>query len=1317
VRIESFGTQGRSDGVFCGAVLLWLGIALAFLIGPGASSALAQPPILWGGPPPEETVCPTGTEAGQCSGARGVATDSENGHIFLADSFNRRINEFNPLGQFIKSWGWAVDTGAEELEVCTAASTCQEGTTGSGTGQFGSPQGVAVDSAGNVYVTDRGLTSNQRVQKFDSDGNFLLMFGGEVNKTKVEEREAQEAVPEPVTVSEEEENLCPFDPGDECKAGTVGTGQGQFGVWPTTGDYIAINTVTNTVYVGDVGRIQEFDAAGHYQGEFPVAGTVQGLALDSAGNLYAIYGSAIHKLNPAGEDITPAGGFEVSSPSAVAVDFANPSHVFAFKGGGGANPICELATTDGSLIECFGGNDFITSTGLATNLCPESEAPGNLYVTNPSETNSFLRAYGTEPIGCFRARTLPATAVAETSATLNGTVNPKGEAVSECFFEWGETEAYGQSAQCVPSAGELSGSKPIAVHADISGLTKGTGYHFRLIATIGGETETGSDEEFKTTGPPVISGDHVVAATQTEADLRALVNPEGFATTCGFEYGADASYGQSTPPQAVGEDRSEHAVLGQLDGLTPGTEYHWRIICENSSGTSEGEDHLLRTYLPFAPDADCANQAFRTGASAFLPDCRAYEMVSPVDKNGGDIIRDKSGESDPGNYVQAAPDGDALTYTTNAAFSNVSNVRFNQYIAARTERGQAGEGWSSRGVNIPIAGQAIPGPALSFGLTRQYMAFTPDLCNTWLVDHQTPPPTADGQVDLPNLYRRENCAPDGGLEVLAPAPPALPEGTTAIYVDRNSVQGYSADGSHAVFVAQASLIPDEASPNALARQIYDRFGGELHLVSVLPGGEAAPGASLVGSGWTPGSLENAVSSDGSRVYWSESSGSIYLRLHPEQGIVEDECSDNETVACTVPVSAGAATFRAAARDGSKAIYIQGGDLYEFDLARYEAGGEASQVLAEGIKGVAGVSQDLARVYFVSEEAIAGSGVNSEGEDAVGGEPNLYLAEGEDLSFVATLVAGDVGQKEPCCTVSAYNIAAMLAWARPVRTSADGSRIAFNSRGAPTGYDNADAASGKAAVEVYLYDATARGGEGELLCVSCNPSGARPRGSRELTEPYFPPYESRSTGVFAAAWIPTWEQPLHASNILSAEGKRLFFNANDALLPRDANGAQDVYEWEAVGTGRCTAAKDNPSYFPRNGGCIYLVSTGESSEESEFWEASTDGRDVFFATSSSLLPQDPGNVDLYDARVLGGFPQPTTPAPCEGEACQSPPPSPEFPAPSSSAYSGPANPAHRKPCPKGKRKGKGGKAHCKKGHHEKKGKRHRRGAGKDRRAAR
>lgn len=102
----------------------------------------------------------------------------------------------------------------------------------------------------------------------------------------------------------------------------------------------------------------------------------------------------------------------------------------------------------------------------------------------------------------------------------------------------------------------------------------------------------------------------------------------------------------------------------------------------------------------------------------------------------------------------------------------------------------------------------------------------------------------------------------------------------------------------------------------------------------------------------------------------------------------------------------------------------------------------------------------------------------------------------------------------------------------------------------------------------------------------------------------------------------------------------------------------------------------------------LISSGQSSEDSTFLDASADGSDVFFSTAESLVAQDFGLIDIYDARVGGGLPGPPVPkAPCEGEACQSPASAPEFPTPGSSSYKGPSSSSEAKTrrCANGKAK--------------------------------
>ncbi len=797
----------------------------------------------------------------------------------------------------------------------------------------------------------------------------------------------------------------------------------------------------------------------------------------------------------------------------------------------------------------------------------------------------------------------------------------------------------------------------------------------------------------------MVSEAHVGGATASTATLEAMVNPEGFATTYRFEYGLTNAYGQSTETIALKADRDEHPAQAVLEGLSPARTYYWRILAVNSSGQDESTG-TVRTYPIFAPHGGCANEALRQGDSASLPDCRAYEMVSPVDKNGGDIVAGLSTPADPGGYIQSSPAAERITYTSATSFAGEpASFRFNQYLAERRERGAPGEGWETEGTHPPVEGEVN---SLSPGFNREFIAFSADLCSAWLIDYQDPPPSPDGQVGFRNLFRRQSCEPGAGsLEALVPSPPALPEGTEEQYVRNSSVEGISGDGRHAVFTAGASLPQAQGAAPGSNNQVYDRFAGKLSLVSVLPDGStgdpapadgkgfANPGASAVGSTFTNGNLQGAVSGDGSRVLWTAvagsgvpGSGTIYLREHPEQGIVANECAGAN--ACTYQVSGSesgtaSAFFWAGGADASKVLYTEAGGIFEsalfveglftFDLGKAKEGKQARRLIAQHVDGVVGAGDDLRRVYFASHEAIPGTG-------GAAGKPNVYLYEegpGGEASYrlVATVDEGDVGNPG-AGESSAYNLSWRAPRLRAVRVSPDGASLAFNSRAQLTGYDNTDAATGKPAVEVYLYDART----GELRCASCNPSGARPR-AETMLQPYALPQDLLPTSVVAAAWIPTWEHPNNASNVLSAGGGRLFFNAADRLVPRDANGAQDVYQWEAPGVGACTTA--SPSYFPQNGGCIDLISSGQSSYKSEFREATPSGDDVFFTTESSLVPRDPGLVDLYDARVNGGFPEPVAAAECEGEACQGPAAPPPFDTPPSATYTGPGNPAPASGC--------------------------------------
>jgi hypothetical protein len=247
-----------------------------------------------------------------------------------------------------------------------------------------------------------------------------------------------------------------------------------------------------------------------------------------------------------------------------------------------------------------------------------------------------------------------------------------------------------------------------------------------------------------------------------------------------------------------------------------------------------------------------------------------------------------------------------------------------------------------------------------------------------------------------------------------------------------------------------------------------------------------------------------------------------------------------------------------------------------------------------------------------------------------------------------------------------------------RVSADGRIIAFLSSASLTGYDN----NGKS--EVYRYDAAGN----QLTCVSCDPTGERAEGPATI-----PAAIRNGEGPDATR--------VYKPRAMSADGSRVFFDTPDSLVVQDTDERPDVYQWEVQGAGSCQAA----------GGCISLISGGRVAGGS-FADASADGSSVFFLTADSLVARDPAAIDLYVARVGGGFPELPLVAPCNGDECQGPAPAPEDPRPGTTGLEAVPNPPLkyvRERAKPGKRKGKKGKAKRGKGKKQVKGKK--RGGGR------
>lgn len=750
-----------------------------------------------------------------------------------------------------------------------------------------------------------------------------------------------------------------------------------------------------------------------------------------------------------------------------------------------------------------------------------------------------------------------------------------------------------------------------------------------LVALLGALAILGSEAgAAAAAGPPVLGVPWASEVLSGSARLHAAINPNEAATNYHVDYIPEAAYqanlGQGLDGFAaaerspavgetpIGSGATPVAVARSLSGLDPDTPYRYRFVAQNISGGVTGPVGGFTTFPRAASGPDpCPNAVAReqTGAkNAGLPDCRAYEMVSPVHKNGGEV--DPPGALRGGGVLQAAAAGGAVTYGSAASFGAeaLGAPGASQYIARR----RAG-GWSSENITVPLFSG-------SFGTGSEgvpYRLFSGDLVRGLLLNGRhcrgggtgcpvaNPPLVGtDAPAGYQNYYLRASTP--GSFEALLGA--ADVAGLAVDPADLElSFAGASPDLRHVVLSSCSALTPGATDGcGAGEANLYMWSGGAL-------GGpiNAAPGAALAAP-------LGAVSADGTRVYWVDlTSGDLHL-------------SDAGVIKQVDAAAGGGGTFETAAADGSPAFYTKAGHLYRYDAA---ADTSADLTPAGAVAGVLGASADGTRVYY---------------QDASG----LKLWHSGAITTLAP-GAADPGSYPPA-TGSA-------------RVSADGNHLLFVSEQSLTGHDNTDLLTGTPTGQVYLYEDA---GAGQLTCVSCNPTNRRPSGPSTV-----PGAIANGTGL-ETTWV-------HKPRVLLPGGRRVYFESRDALVLTDTNNDTDVYQWQAQGNGSCA----------RPGGCIALISSGRAAEGDRFVDASEDGTDVFFLTESSLASGDPGSLDLYDARLGGGFAQPPTSIPCIGDSCQVLPPDPVDPT-LTTLLKGLGNPparyvGERKRCRKGsvRRKGK------------------------------
>jgi hypothetical protein len=1072
------------------------------------------------------------------------------------------------------------------------------------------------------------------------------------------------------------------------------------------------------------------------------------VAVDPSGDIYAagVNEPHVHEYAPSGKYLktislqspeVPTGWDEgrVGSIHGIAVDPVS-GHLLVSLGSGGVGQVGAIDEFD---VETGKYVAQLTQTGEGAPLHGPGaiavDSLGDLYVAD--QEAHAVDVWGP---GAYYP-TIALTAASErtgTSAVLNGSLNPEQASnehkapLTACYFQYTEEAVYVQAlankeeggfpkanvkvteAPCVPDAAELQKAvekeeKTYPVHAGVGALTAGVAYRYRLVATTqeGSVTKGGTahSEALAFTAPhaPRIESASAANLSSTFADLHAQIDPLGANTSYHFEYltaaaftadgesfsGADPATSVPVPDEPLGAGGPTGSALESVEqhvgGLAPDTSYHFRVVAVNECEAgrqcvTEGADDTFTT-LPAALSGP--------------PDNRAYELVTPADKQGGSdlfALPETDGESANRDVGAPAQSGEGFALETLSPFGSFPFAVSDQDLFARNvSRG----GWEPTSLALPSLGvQTGLQPAIFDPVDLSRVAFTDGVGSETGEE-------GDRSVDLVGpVGAQEPC--NGAVSLLQAVstgcdielhhdPPirSSEPGANLAALASTTVAGASRDLSHVVLESeianvcpgsegvnhghllcewsggyeQGTLADGEPGPVPTLTLVNEKQGKPVSECGAVIGGYGDPDGAAAGSAY------RAVSAEGSRVFFTapdprateaglnagkegkegcwnpeqerlegkppKNAPQLYMRANGETTEIS---APEEGV--TVPTDGDyPATYVGASADGSRVFFATKTELtaddhgiHDLELYEYDTETATLTRISAGESG-----HEAAEVVTVYAVAAQGTAVYFTADGVLAGN------EGPDGSHASPGGCHLAGSTGPC---NLYRY-------QPV-TATRAAKISFVAR--VNEHDVSHTGSGTGIVP-----------RGEDLRAYATPDGryllfdtredltgystagcvAYSQQCMELYRYDAQAAEAGEPAVVCVSCDPSGAAPVSNAKFarsaqetpsagpvraMSDNGQYVFFDSRDALVSGASNGQLDVYEWHEDPLTQRSAVSLLGSGTDA-GPSFFLGYAPNEYTNSHGEQVKVEAGNVFIGTHAQLSPQDTNSVgDIYDARA-------------------------------------------------------------------------------------